>query len=218
MADQPAVGRDIAPDLIEVHRRTNAVYDRHAEGYDAHRAKHLFEKPWLDAFLSKLSPGAAVLDLGCGTGDPIARYLLSQGCRLTGVDVAQSMIDRASEEFPQAEWRQGDMRQLALGRQFDGVLSWDGFFHLSRREQISAFATLASHVRDGGAMMLTIGHEDGEVTGTVERETVYHASLSIDAYAALARQAGFQTIEHRLQDPACDFHSVFLASNKKTNT
>jgi hypothetical protein len=50
----------------------------------------------------------------------------------------------------------------------------------------------------------------------VEGATVYHASLTIDAYETLLKGAGFQTIEYALQDPACDFHSVILASNKKT--
>lgn len=206
----------IAPDLATTHARTSEVYEEHAEAYDAHRAKLLFEKPWLDRFLEKLPNGAEVLDLGCGTGDPIDRYLLSQGCHVTGLDGAQAMLDIAQRTFPQATWLRDDMRRLDLGHKFDGVLSWDGFFHLSRQEQVAALPIIAGHVREGGALLLTIGHEDGEVTGSVEGATVYHASLTIDAYETLVKGAGFQTIEYALEDPACDFHSVILASNKKT--
>jgi 2-polyprenyl-3-methyl-5-hydroxy-6-metoxy-1,4-benzoquinol methylase len=158
----------IAPELVATHARTNKVYEEHAEAYDAHRAKLLFEKPWLDRFLEKLPSGAEVLDLGCGTGDPIDRYLLSQGCHVTGLDGAQAMLDIAQRTFPQATWLHDDMRRLDLGHQFDGVLSWDGFFHLSRQEQVAGLPIIAGHIREGGALLLTIGHEDGEVTGSVE--------------------------------------------------
>lgn len=209
---------DISPELADIHARTQTVYNQHAHGYDARRAKILFERPWLDRFLAKLPASPDVLDVGCGSGDPIDRYLLTQGCNVTGMDNAAAMLKLGLEKFPEASWQHGDMRQLNLKRQFDGVLSWDGFFHLSRQEQAETIPKLANHVRDGGALLLTIGHMDGEVTGTVEGKTVYHSSLSIAAYTDLLKQAGFQTIEHALEDPKCDFHSVILASEKTKNS
>lgn len=210
---------DIAPELHDIHRQTLDVYDQYAQGYQMHRAKVLFERAWLDRFLAVLPDdgagvGAHVLDLGCGTGDPIDRYLLSQGCTVTGLDAADGMLALARDAFPDAEWLVGDMRAFDLKRDFDGVLSWDGFFHLSRREQLDALPIIAGHVREGGALMLTIGHEDGEVTGTVEGQMVYHASLAIETYTKLLKKLGFQTVDYTLEDPACDFHSVLLASNK----
>lgn len=208
-------GRDISTDFAGFHARTKDIYNEHAAGYDACRSKVLFEQPWLDRFLEKLPANANVLDLGCGTGDPVDRYLLSNGCRITGLDCAAAMIDLARTNFPTGRWQQGDMRTLDLGKPFDGVLSWNGFFHLSRQEQTDAIPRIANHVSEGGALMLTTGHKDGEVTGTVEGATVYHSSLSIDAYHDLLRKTGFQTIEHVLEDPACNYHSVLLASNKR---
>lgn len=199
--------------MILIHAQTAAIYDREAEGYDDRRAKVLFEKPWLDRFLARLPPSPEVLDAGCGAGNPIGAYLLSKGCRLTGMDIAPGMLAIAKKRFPQAEWLHGDMRTLALGRQFDGIISWDAFFHLSRQEQMDTIPKLAAHIRLGGALMLTIGHMDGQVTGTVEGHTVYHASLAIEVYEDLLRKEGFETIEHALEDPGCDFHSVLLASD-----
>lgn len=207
--------KDLSADLMETHARTHEVYDHHAKGYDARRSKVLFEQAWLDRFLEKLPAKADVLDLGCGTGDPIDRYLLSKGCKVTGMDNAAAMLDLAREKFPAADWQIGDMRQLDMKRQFDGVVSWNGFFHLSRQEQADSIPKIAAHVREGGALMLTIGHEDGEVTGTVEGATVYNASLSIDAYCELLRQSGFDEIAFTLEDPQCNYHSVLLASEKR---
>ena len=55
------------------------LYSRRAAEWDADRSRALIEKPWLDRFLAHVPPGGSVLDLGCGSGEPIARYLIEQG-------------------------------------------------------------------------------------------------------------------------------------------
>jgi hypothetical protein len=37
------------------------------------------------------------------------------------------------------------MRQLALGRPFDGIVAWDSFFHLGHDDQRRMFAIFADH-------------------------------------------------------------------------
>lgn len=208
--------RDISPQLTGTHARTQAIYDEHAAGYDAHRAKVLFEKPWLDRFLAKLPGRPEILDMGCGAGQPITSYLVSRDCQVTGMDNAVAMLEIARDRMPGTDWMFGDMRTFKLDRQFDGILSWDGFFHLSRQEQEDSIPNFAAHVRDGGALMLTIGHKEGEATGTVEGSTVYHSSLAIETYTELMKRCGFKHIDYALQDPECDFHSIILASGKQS--
>ncbi len=67
------------------------TYDRIARGYARSRDRTLFERGWLDRMLAH-APGRQVLDLGCGTGLPIARYLTDRRCRVTGVDGAATMM------------------------------------------------------------------------------------------------------------------------------
>ncbi|MBP0455358.1 MULTISPECIES: class I SAM-dependent methyltransferase [unclassified Kitasatospora] len=45
--------------------------------------------------LAQLEPGAAVLDVGCGTGDPTVRQLAAAGMRVTGVDLSDVMLTLA---------------------------------------------------------------------------------------------------------------------------
>jgi trans-aconitate methyltransferase len=61
----------------------------------------------------------AIFDIGCGSGEPMGRYLAEQACDLTGVDSAPEMI---ALRFPQQAGRVADMRPLSLGRTFDGIL------------------------------------------------------------------------------------------------
>jgi SAM-dependent methyltransferase len=52
------------------------VYQRHAYAWARDRGNRLIEKVWLDRFRALVPVGGAVLDLGCGTGEPLARYLI----------------------------------------------------------------------------------------------------------------------------------------------
>ena len=196
----------------DIHDRTPSIYEAHAAGFDRHRHRVMIEKNWLDRFVAKLPEDPDVLDLGCGAGEPVAEYLLKSGCSVTGADISRAMIEISSGRFPESEWIVMDMRQWTIDRSFDGVVAWDSFFHLNRDEQRAVLPVMADHVRPGGALLVTVGHEDGEVLGTVEGNDVYHASLSADEYRRILRECGFRRIEMVLEDEACDFHSVVLAS------
>jgi len=188
-----------------------SVYERNAEGWDRHRGRRLIERAWLDRFRTLVPPGEPVLDLGCGAGEPIARYLIESGCELWGVDFAEPMLAIARERFPQARWVHSDMRDLDLGCRFGGIVGWDSFFHLTKDEQRAVIPVLALHLSAGGALLLTVGPSEGEVTGSVEGESVYHASLSPQEYERLLRSVGLAVVDFKAEDAACDFHSVLLA-------
>ena len=72
--------------------RIVGLYDRHAAAFDQQRGRNLFERAWLDRFLGVVRGGGAVLDLGCGMGEPIARYIIDRGYEVTGVDSSANMI------------------------------------------------------------------------------------------------------------------------------
>ena len=73
--------------------------------------------------MERLKSVATVLDVGCGWGRPVARFLLDRGMRVTGVDTSPSLIAAAQRDFPDAEWIVDDMRSMDLGRRFDAVIA-----------------------------------------------------------------------------------------------
>jgi SAM-dependent methyltransferase len=77
------------------------LYQRRAHDWAMDRADgSLFGKPWLDRFLALLPAKASILDLGCGSGEPIARYLIENGHDLAGVDSSPALIDICKTVFP----------------------------------------------------------------------------------------------------------------------
>ncbi|MEM1428190.1 MAG: class I SAM-dependent methyltransferase [Pseudomonadota bacterium] len=190
---------------------TRAVYERNAEVYDAQRSRALSEARWLARFARCLPQGARVLDLGCGAGEPIARWFMAEGFAVTGVDFSAAMLEIARARFPSGDWREADMRALDLGETFHGIVAWDSFFHLSPGEQRHCIAQMARHLEPHGAALLTVGPEAGEVEGRVGGEPVYHASLSPAEYAACLEENGMRLTGFLAEDPETDRHSVLMA-------
>jgi 2-polyprenyl-3-methyl-5-hydroxy-6-metoxy-1,4-benzoquinol methylase len=187
------------------------LYERHATEFDRDRSRSLQERAWLDRFLRSVRASGTVLDIGCGMGEPIARYLLEAGYRVTGIDSSPSLIQLSRIRFPAAEWLVADMRELALGRRFDGVLAWDSFFHLGWDDQRAMFPRFAAHARPGAPLLFTSGPARGEAIGSFCGEPLYHASLDPDEYRELLAANRFSVLSYVADDPSCGGHTVWFA-------
>lgn len=186
-------------------------YDKIAQAYDQTRTKDLMEEPYLAMVAGYLPKNGQVLDLGCGSAEPIAQYFIDRGYSVTGVDGSEVMLKLCRQRYPQSEWLFGDMRQLNLQRRFDAVIAWDSFFHLSQDDQRSMFPIFAAHLVDGGVLLFTSGTEDGEITNPMHGQDIYHASLSTQEYQQRLADNGFSVALHKINDPACGHHTIWLA-------
>ena len=110
-------------------------------------------------------PGEKVLDLATGTGWT-SRVLARRGAVVTGVDIAQGLLD-AAERQARAErlliaYRQGDAEQLPVENDsFDALASTCGVMFASRPE--AAANEMARVVRPGGRIALTTWTNDGNL-------------------------------------------------------
>ncbi|MEQ1103805.1 class I SAM-dependent methyltransferase [Acinetobacter ursingii] len=188
------------------------IYQKYGRDWTELRGDYLYEKAWLDHFLALLpATDASVLDLGCGSGHPIAAYLIENGCQVTGIDRSEVMLEMARESFPEQTWIDADMRHFHFDQQFDGILAWDSFFHLTPDDQREMFAQFSAHAKLGAALMFTSGPSHGEAIGEMFGEPLYHASLDAEEYRALLAQYGFDVVKMVAEDPECTGHTVWLA-------
>ena len=189
------------------------LYERKARAWvaDRNRSGGLMEQAWLDRFLALVPAGGTVLDIGCGSGQPIAAYLIARGYGVTGVDSSPTMIALARASFPDRPWTVADMRTLALGARFDGLIAWDSFFHLTYDDQRRMFPIFATHALPGAPLWFSSGPRHGEAIGTLHGEPLYHASLDPEEYRALLAANGFSVVDHVAEDPDCGGHTVWLA-------
>jgi SAM-dependent methyltransferase len=187
------------------------LYQRHAQAWASERGNYLFETPWLDRFLALMPRGAAIVDIGCGSAEPIARYFIEKGYDVTGVDSSPPLIDICKTRFPGQKWIVADMQTLSLGRSFGGILAWDSFFYLCPEDQRRMFPIFRKHAAPNAALMFTSGPSHGEAIGEFRGEPLYHASLDEAEYRSLLDNSGFDVVSHVVEDQNCGRHTIWLA-------
>ena len=183
----------------EVHRRTvEAGYDRMAEHYLAGKDP---EDPLALAALEELArdlpSGAAVLDLGCGAGVPVTRWL-ARRFSVTGVDVSARQLELARRNVPAATFIKADMANDAFdpGR-FDAVVAFHSIIHVPRVEHPALLGRIHGWLRDGGLFLatLSLGAWEGEETdwngwGATMRWSHYDRETNL----RMLRDAGFEIV------------------------
>jgi len=195
-------------------KNIGALYERHAMAFDRDRGPRLVERKWLDNFRAVMASGAAVLDLGCGSGEPVARYLIEAGHAVTGIDSSPTLIGICRSRFPTHDWIAGDMRDLHLGRKFGGVIAWNSFFHMTPDDQRAMWPVFRDHAAPGAALMFTSGPAAGEAIGDYRGEALYHASLDPADYRALADTHGFNVVSYVPEDQECGGLTVWLMQKR----
>jgi ubiquinone/menaquinone biosynthesis C-methylase UbiE len=134
-------------------------YDRIAERYDAWTgASWNGDRARYGSLLcERLSPGAHVLDLGCGSGVPVTREL-GKCFAVSGVDISGRNIALARENVPNATFLQADMAALDFPPvSFDAVVAFYSIIHLPRDEHANLLCSIASWLRPGGLLVATMG-------------------------------------------------------------
>ena len=195
------------------------AYDEIIDWFDAHRSKELImEQFYLDLIQQHIQPGSTILDVGCGTGEPIARFLIEQGYQVTGLDASSKMIDLCQQRFPKERWLLADMRTLDLQEQFQVVIAWHSFFHLPHDDQRRTLKILTNLVNPKGLLVFTSGPEYDEVWSDNGGQELYHASLSAEEYIQILADNHCDVLTHKIRDPDCGEATVWVAQKNLIKT
>ena len=133
-------------------------FDRAAPAWDA---QQVFSEEIAGRILDGAGVGAGqtVLDVACGTGILIPRYLARQVRSVTAVDISPEMARICRQKFPLPQVRVlcADVEQAAFSERFDCVMVYNAFPHFPDPQRL--LRTLSALVAPGGT--LTIAHGMG---------------------------------------------------------
>lgn len=136
---------------------------------------------------------SGILDLGCGTGRPMAEYVLARGHAVTGVDQSSRLLGKARARFPFATWIESRIEDFDNQTRFAGVLCWDALFHLERAKHPELLSRMASFLEPGGRLAITVGgSEHPPFTDTMFGETFFYDSFPPEEVLKLLPQCGFE--------------------------
>ncbi|EHK69289.1 SAM-binding motif-containing protein [Pseudomonas psychrotolerans L19] len=160
------------------------------------------ERRYLDVLLEKLEPGATLLDLGCGTGTPVAAAILAQGHRVLGVDQAAAMLAHARREFPKQRWIEARLENYACAEPYQGALLWDSLFHLERRWHATLLARVVAGLPQGGRLMLTAGGSANEAfVDTMFDQPFFYDSHPPEVLRGLLQDLGVRILVDEMLEP-----------------
>ena len=125
--------------------------------------------------LSPGGPASEVLELGSGGGHNAVH--LKQFFAMTLVDLSDEMLDISRRLNPDCVHRQGDMRTIRLGRQFDAVFIHDAIDYMTDEADLRrAMETAFVHCRPGGLALFM----PDDIHETFEEGTDHGGSDAVD--------------------------------------
>ena len=180
-----------------------AGYDEVADRYAAlegesgswPRTRHVEE------LAERLPRGAAVLDLGCGNGVPVAVELAEAGFDVTGVDVSPEQVRRAWSAVPAGMFLVADMLSAELPEEaYDAVVSTYAIDHVPRERHLEVFRLIHGWLRPGGLALVAI--EDDDQPGAVGEwlgATMFFSTNEAPVTVALLERAGLRVLESAVE-------------------
>lgn len=142
-----------------------------------------------------LAPGALLLDLGCGTGQPIATHLATAGFRIAGVDQSPAMLAIARRRLPEHQWLLGSIEDWPRVERVAAAIAWDSLFHIPRERHAAILRRVRDTLPEGGRFALTVGGSDHPAfTDTMFGRKFFYDSHTPDQTVHLLEASGFRIV------------------------
>ena len=172
------------------YERAAAEYDAWSAGFDASPRRR-----YVSVLTEALTPGATVLEVGCGTG--LATRELQSRYFVVGVDFSSACLALARQSAPRARYVQADMTRLGIrSRSVDAIIAFYSLIHVPREEQSAVLQQVATWLRPGGLLIATMGTHDLPVDYDENWRGVemYWSSYDAATNVGIVRDAGLQVL------------------------
>lgn len=175
----------------------DAIGDRYEVAFP-HKEGQIEAGKWL---ASTLSPGARVLDIGCGTGLPTGRQLADAGLTVVGIDLSAGMVEHARRNVPEAVFHRHDIADLRPGGPadlglFDAAAAFFSLLMLPRREIPYALAAIRELLVPGGLFALSMVEADvDDFAIPFLGKTIRVSGYLRDDLRQVVTESGFEVVE-----------------------
>jgi ubiquinone/menaquinone biosynthesis C-methylase UbiE len=198
------------------------VFDSLGKDYETAFAGFTAQREEAEWLASELPANARVLDVGCGTGRPVAEVLAAAGHRVTGYDVSPTMIEIARTQIPDATFDVADLRTLDQpASSWDAVAVCYSLLQLTRTEIDAALAKFADWLAPGGIfLMVTLPVDVEGLDFEFMGKPVTVSSYSAEGYRERLTRLGLEVVRERFADFQPDYpgsapeHGLFLSARK----
>ncbi len=187
-------------------------YDEIGSNYMEYR--DLFSNlPELEIVLKHLPEKGNVLDAGCGTGLPIAKFFVEKGFSVTGIDISETMIELAKVNVPEAKFFRSDMSKLDFPElSFDCITAIYSMFHVPKEKHSSVLENFYRMLKPAGILFFCLGTHSGDSYGDdfigVE---MFWSNYSPEKSLSLVKETGFLVLFDEILEKGDELHYWIIA-------
>ena len=174
-------------------------YEEVAKSFAARRGASAVGLGTIQRWATQLPAGARVLDLGCGSGEPIAVELNRLGCRVAGIDASPTLIAAFHRRLSDAPWACEAVEDSRFfGSTFDAILAVGLLFLLPETAQKTLIGKVGDALEPDGHFLFTAPREACEwVDVLTGRKSV---SLGAGGYKRLLHRSGLDVVESHVDE------------------
>lgn len=199
------------------------TYNQFAKTYETNRGSFNISHI-LESFREKLEQDTGtLLDLGCGAGEPVARYFIENGWNVTGVDFSERMLELSSKYAPEMTAIRGDIRKVEFQyERFDAITATYSLFHIPSEDHPQLFSKIYQWLKPGAKCLFTYATK--EYTGSdkfngykkfLDTE-LFYSHTTPEELDTLLNNIGFE-IESSEKHTICGETFLWITANKGTN-
>jgi ubiquinone/menaquinone biosynthesis C-methylase UbiE len=190
-------------------------YDEIAREYHARR-KRFDHRKELKEFAVLLPKNANVLDVGCGAGVPVTKFLIESGFDVTGIDFSENMLRLAETNVPKARFIKKDMTRLDFeDNSFDGLTAFYSIIHVLREKHFSLLQSFHRMLKPEGIMLICMGPDEWEGVNEYQGTEMFWSHYTPEKSLQLVKDAGFQIIFDKFLIRGGEKHYWIMARNWK---
>ena len=146
-----------------------------------------------------------MLDLGCGSGIPMAQMLAAEGFSLHGVDGSEALLAHARTVVPGVTFECAAIESWTPAETYAGILFWDVLFHLPRDLHGPLLVRLREALEPGGLLLLTSGgctEDIAPFTDFMFGVEFHYDGWPVAAFVELCEKSGYRVLRQvQLNEP-----------------
>ena len=142
--------------------KMDAFFEARLDGYEDHMLKNIQSAEIFYPATARqlpMTPGACILDLGCGTGLEMDWYFRENPAGVvTGIDLSAGMLAAFREKYPDKALTliRGSYFDVPFGEGvYDGAVSVESLHHFTKEAKIPLYTKLRRALKPGGYFILT---------------------------------------------------------------
>lgn len=180
----------------QIEKNVKQVYNKKALEYIRVFGKNPNYLVVLKKIYKKIPKGSKVLDVGCGAGLPVSKFLAKR-FDVLGIDITDKMIGLAKKNVPNAKFKKMNMINLKFKPEtFDLICSFFSLFHVKKTKIPEILKNFYKFLKKEGYLVIALGElkKNREYFSNFLGKKLYFVEISEDKFKKMLRDIGFKII------------------------